>query len=156
MQGCAPSTGLQARFASVSADGRLCCLEQQQQHVGSVKGWTYSLQGTSWKRVYDADIPDSTGLPPLTLTFLEGTDPTGLMTAYSSEEMMQTYALSFAYGQQPIFCISLRSTLWVFVHQVFLVIGPLIEDGVDEAIGLHICMCAADWPTLAGLQPGRP
>ena len=53
-----------------------------------------SLQGTPWKRVYDADIP-STGLSPLILTFPEGTDPTRLMSAYSSEEMTQTYALSF-------------------------------------------------------------
>ena len=54
-----------------------------------------SLQGTPWKRTYDADIPDSTGLSPLILTFPERTDATGLMLADSSLESARTYALTF-------------------------------------------------------------
>ena len=54
-----------------------------------------SLQGTPWKRVYDADIPDSTGFSPLLLTFPEGTDPTRLSQPDSQAAPILAYSLSF-------------------------------------------------------------
>ena len=54
-----------------------------------------SLQSTPWKRVYDADIPDSTGFSPLVLTFPEGTDPTRWSQPDSLAEPATTYSLSF-------------------------------------------------------------